>query len=186
MIERIVVVAGARCFWMSLLLVSFTALAGATKLKVGDDPPDVFGKSSTGAVVHLGDYRGRVVVISFWATWCPPCRKEIPMLMALQKQATREKLVVLSVNWRQNYGEFRRVKRIFEEKGTDVTLISDERGRAGEAYGVNAIPHMIIVGRDGKIAAIHVGYNEEEIPALIDEINAVWKETSADNKQTRN
>jgi peroxiredoxin len=154
--------------------VSFTALGSAPNLKVGDVPPDVFGKASTGEIVHLSDYRGRIVVISFWATWCGPCRKELPVLVYLEKKATREKVVVLSVNWRQSYDQFRQVKKIFKDMGTDVTLISDERGRAGEAYGVKGIPHMIIVGRDGKIVAIHVGYSEEELPVLVDEINSAW------------
>ena len=81
---------------------------------------------------------------------------------------------MLSVNWRQSYDEFRQIKKIFKDMGTDITLISDERGRAGEAYGVKGIPHMIIVGRDGKIAAVHVGYSEEELPLLVDEINSAW------------
>jgi peroxiredoxin len=99
-------------------------------------------------------------------------------LVYLEKKATREKVVVLSVNWRQSYDEFRKIKKIFKDMGTDITLISDERGRAGEAYGVKGIPHMIIVGRDGKIAAIHVGYSEEELPLLVDEINSAWSKAS--------
>jgi hypothetical protein len=101
-------------------------------------------------------------------------------LVHLEKQATREKLVVLSVNWRKSYDEFRHIKKIFKDMGTDVTLISDERGRAGEAYGVKGIPHMIIVGRDGKIAAIHVGYSEEELPVLVDEINSAWSKAPSE------
>ena len=163
-----------------LLLVPFTVLGAVPNLKVGDAPPDVFGKSSTGEAVHLSDYRGRIVVISFWATWCGPCRKELPVLVNLEKQATREKVVVLSVNWRQDYNEFRQIKKIFKDMSTDVTLISDEYGRAGQAYGVKGIPHMIIVGRDGKIAAIHVGYSEQELPILVDEINSAWSKAPSE------
>lgn len=104
------------------------------------------------------------------------------MLMAIQEHATRNKIVVLSVNWRQSYEEFLRIKRIFKDKATEVTLISDEHGRAGDAYGVRGIPHMIIVGRDGKIAAIHVGYSEKQIPILIDEINSAWNKTTSDSQ----
>jgi thiol-disulfide isomerase/thioredoxin len=161
-----------------MLCTQLGAVASAARLKVGDDPPDVFGKTVARQPVHLADYRGKIVVISFWATWCGPCRKELPVLMALQKNATPEKVVVLSVNWRQSYATFRQIQNIL--KDSDVTLISDESGRAGEAYGVKAIPHMIIVGRDGKIAAIHVGYSEEEIPILVKEINSTWNKTSPD------
>lgn len=77
---------------------------------------------------------------------------------------------------------FREIRRFFNNKGTQVTLISDERGRAGAAYGVKGIPHMIIVGRDGRIAAIHVGYSEQEIPLLIDEINSTWNNTASDSQ----
>ncbi len=150
------------CLW-AMLAPQIGAVASAAHLKVGDDPPDAFGKTIARQPVHLADYRGRIVVISFWATWCGPCRK---------KNATTEKVVVLSVNWRQSYDTFRQIHHIL--KDSDVTLISDESGRAGEAYGVTAIPHMIILGRDGKIAAIHVGYGEAEIPVLINEINAAW------------
>lgn len=160
-----------------LLLASFTAFADQPNPGEGDVPPDVFGKSSTGEVIRLGDYRGRIVVISFWATWCGPCRKEIPMLMALQEKATREKLVVLAVNWRQSREAFLEIRKYFRGKAPLVTLISDESGRAGNAYGVRGIPHMVIVGRDGRIAAVHEGYSEEAVEGILDEINSAWVKT---------
>ena len=169
--------------WGTLPCIPVSALADQPIPQVGDAPPDVFGRSSTGDPVHLRDYRGRIVVISFWATWCGPCRRELPVLVNMQKRATRDKLVVLSVNWRQNDAAFRQIKKIFKDMGTDVTLISDEQGRAGDVYGVKAIPHMIIVGRDGKIAAIHVGYGEEDIPVLVDEINSTWETTGEDSRR---
>jgi thiol-disulfide isomerase/thioredoxin len=86
----------SRIFLILLLSASLNALASTPmSLKVGDVPPDAFGKSSTQEVIHLSDYRGKIVVISFWATWCGPCRKELPFLVTLQKNATREKLVDL-------------------------------------------------------------------------------------------
>jgi len=148
------------------LLVATPGLASET-LKVGDMPPPRIGRS-----VKLSDYRGKIVVISFWASWCPPCRKEMALLAGLQKAATRDKLVIFAVNWRQDADTFWKIKKALS--GVDLTLISDSNGYIGEEYDVDAIPHMVIVGRDGRIAAIHVGYSEGEIPALVKEINSLW------------
>jgi hypothetical protein len=82
--------------------------------------------------------------------------------------------VVLSVNWREDARRFHEIERLLRSKGVDLTLISDEYGYYGDRYGVTAIPPMVIIGRDGHIAAIHVGYSESEIPELVDEINSLW------------
>jgi thiol-disulfide isomerase/thioredoxin len=142
-------------------------------LKVGDMAPDVFGRPAFGEKVHLSDYHGRIIVISFFASWCPPCRAEVPMLARLQQAATREKVVVVSVNWKEDHEHFRQIQHALKE--TQLTLVGDWVGDIGSAYGVHAIPHMIIVGKDGRIAAIHIGYSQAEIPTLVDEINGLWR-----------
>lgn len=165
-------------FWARLacpkaLLVLLALLAAApgyaSELKVGDTPPDRLGHS-----VKLSDYRGKIVVISFWASWCPPCRQEMSLLAKLQKAATRDKLVVFAVNWQQDSGTFRRIERAL--RGIDLTLLSDPDGVIGWQYDVDSIPHMVILGRDGRIAAIHVGYSAADIPQLVDEINSLWRQ----------
>jgi thiol-disulfide isomerase/thioredoxin len=151
-----------------LLLGVLTAGPGyaAGKLKVGDIPPPKLGR------VQLSDYRGKIVVISFWASWCSPCRKEMGLLAGLQKTATRDKLVVFAVNWREDYYRFRAIQHAL--RNVDLTLVSDPDGYLGAKYDVDAIPHMVILGRDGRIAAIHLGYGEADIPALVQEINSLW------------
>lgn len=161
--------------WAALyaLLLSgvFTTPASASaKLKVGDLPPDRIGRAASGEKIHLPDFRGRVVVISFWASWCPPCRQELPVMMKLQRAVPRDKLVVLSINWQQPAAQFRVLRDKLKDYG--LTLVSDEYGSIGRAYGVTAIPHMVIVGKDGRIASIHIGYDESQLPAFVDEINA--------------
>ncbi|HEX5460753.1 MAG TPA: TlpA disulfide reductase family protein [Steroidobacteraceae bacterium] len=142
------------------------------KLKVGDIPPQRLGWST-----KLSDCRGKIVVISFWASWCPPCRKEMGMLDRLQRAASRDKLVVLAINWRESGDVFSKIQHAL--RGSALTLISDQNGIIGSEYDVDAIPHMVIVGRDGRIAAIHLGYSESEIPAFIAEINSLWSQAPA-------
>lgn len=152
-----------------LLICALAAAPGyaSAKLKVGDIPPPSLGRS-----VKLSDYRGKIVVISFWASWCAPCRAEMGMLASLQKVATRDKVVIFAVNWQQDTETFWRIKRAL--RNVDLTLLSDPEGYIGRQYDVDAIPHMVIVGRDGRIAAIHLGYGKSEIPLLVNEINSLW------------
>jgi peroxiredoxin len=145
-------------------------------LQVGDIPPENLGRASTGGKVKLGDYRGKIVIISFWASWCPSCRRELPVLAAIQKNATRDKLVVFAINWKESEERYRAIIRTL--KDVDLTLLSDESGYLGGEYGVKAIPHMMIIGRDGRIAAVHIGYGESEIPILVKEINGLWIQSS--------
>ncbi|HEV2701697.1 MAG TPA: TlpA disulfide reductase family protein [Steroidobacteraceae bacterium] len=158
----------------SMLLAS--AAQGAVTLKVGDEPPPKLTWNT-----KLSDYRGKVVIVSFWASWCAPCRKELGVLAAIQKVATRDKVVVFSVNWQEDAQHFQDIKRFFKDQHLDLNLISDEGNYIGRQYGVTAIPHMVIIGRDGRIAAVHIGYGEGEIPLLASEINALWN--SASEKQ---
>lgn len=130
------------------------------------------GTASTGGKVKLSDYRGKIVIISFWASWCSPCRKELPLLALIQKKATRDKVMIFAVNWKEPRDRYYDIIRAL--KNVDLTLVSDEHGFLGGEYSVKAIPHMIIIGRDGRIAAIHVGYGESEIPTLVKEINGLW------------
>jgi thiol-disulfide isomerase/thioredoxin len=158
------------CWVLGLVLAGTVAHAG--QLRVGDVVPDDLGRDASGNRVHLSDYRGKLVIVSFWASWCGPCRKELPVLATIQKKGTHDKIAIFAVNWRESADQFRQIKRVF--KDIDLTLVSDESGRFGREYGVNGIPHMVIIGRDGRIAAVHVGYGESEIPALVDEINSLW------------
>jgi thiol-disulfide isomerase/thioredoxin len=177
--------AGRRTWWLvhlsAALVLTFCAVSvkAAPSLRAGDIPPDLQLETFKGERVRFADLRGKVVILSFWATWCPPCRKELPVLAGIQGKATREKLVVLAVNWKQSEQEFRAFARAI---GTvDLTLISDESGSIGRKFAVNGIPHMVLIGRDGKIAAIHVGYADAGLPGLANEINTLLSQPAPPN-----
>lgn len=149
-------------------------------LKAGDVPPDSLGTANTGEKVKLTDYRGKVVVVTFWASWCPPCRKELTTMAGIQKQATTNQLQVLAVNWGEDRQRYRQILYALKPVLQDapMKLISDEYKSFGSQYGVKAIPHMVIIGRDGKIALVQEGYGEGEIPWLAARLNKLLAESS--------
>jgi thiol-disulfide isomerase/thioredoxin len=165
--------------WNLLCLLATALLAvgsaGAKDLKAGDLPPDRLGTSSTGEHVKLDDYRGKVVVVTFWASWCTPCRKELPLLAGIQLQATTSRLQVFAVNLGESPERYRQIVTVLKPalKDAPMKLISDWNLFYGRQYGVKGIPHMVIIGRDGRIAAVHTGYGEGQIPALVAELNGL-------------
>jgi thiol-disulfide isomerase/thioredoxin len=178
MIMQLRMLAAALKVTLATVLLVGSAHA-ADKLKVGDLPPDRLGKATSGEAIRLSAYRGQIVIVSFWASWCGPCRKELPMLVGLQKAAKTNTLTVVSVNWRESAEQFRQIRKALKDtlESGALTLVSDTSGAIGSRYGVQAIPHMVVIGRDGRIAAIHIGYAEDALPGLIDEINALWTQT---------
>jgi thiol-disulfide isomerase/thioredoxin len=102
----------------------------------------------------LAAYRGRVVLVNFWATWCEPCREEMPALQALQEQLGKERLVVLAVN----YGESpEKVQQFAHHTPVDFPLLLDRHMEAAKAWGVRVLPASFVLGQDGDIRYSAVG-----------------------------
>jgi len=89
---------------MASILAGAALARGA--LRVGDVPPDKLGRTASGDPVRLSEYRGKIVIISFWASWCTPCRKGVPVLAAIQKKSDPREDVVFAVNWRESAETF--------------------------------------------------------------------------------
>ena len=159
------------------LSVFFSLSANSKTLQIGDLPIDVVGKNTDGSDIKISDYKGKVVIVSFWASWCGPCRKELPVLSGIQKKATPEKLQVISINIDEDRKLFKNLVEAFGE--TQMKLISDYNRKTYKKYGVEGIPHMLIINSEGSIAAIHVGYGESQLPALVEEINEIARHKPA-------
>lgn len=140
----------------------------APKLAVGDAPPPYVGRELGGPDLLLELNSGRAYVVSFWASWCGPCLRELPILSNIQKIVGPERMQVIAVNI-EDREVYRKLQRNIRDIG--VTPSFDPGSKAREAYGVGAIPHMVIVGRDGRISAIRVGYSESSHEALAADLN---------------
>lgn len=145
-------------------------------LRGGDIPPDDLGHDAQGDPVRVSGLRGKVVVVSFWASWCGYCRKELPVLERVQQLAGKEQMAVVGVNTGDTPDAYRRLSRQLRKAGLQMALTYDRDDRIGQAYGVHGIPHLVIIDRDGQVAYQHVGYGEEMLTGIVDELNEVLAE----------
>ena len=144
------------------------ALPAAAAPQAGDPAPGYLGVTLDGKDVDVKHYAGKVLVVSFWATWCGPCRKELPVLEGLQR-TVGDRIQVVAVNM-ETREVFRRAARSMDDY--KLTFAHDHAKSPSESYGVNGIPHMLIIGRDGKIVKVKRGYDESALPGIVADINA--------------
>jgi thiol-disulfide isomerase/thioredoxin len=140
-------------------------------LPVGSVPFDELGKDIDGKTVRISEHHGKVVIVSFWASWCGPCRKELPILANVAKQVGPDQLKVISINFHDEPKPFRIIADAL--KTLPITILRDASGKAARKFDVRGVPRMIIIDRDGKVAADHTGYGEGSVDEIVDELNRV-------------
>jgi thiol-disulfide isomerase/thioredoxin len=153
---------------MAIVVVMVICAKAQAMPEEGDVPPTYLGKLLNGDAVSLADYSGKAVVVSFWATWCKYCLDELPILENIQKAAGPDSMKVIAVNI-ESRDVFKYVTK--KLKAMNIAFAYDPGAKAQTAYGVDGIPHMVIIGRDGKIVAVHRGYDKSAIPTIAAEIN---------------
>jgi cytochrome c biogenesis protein CcmG/thiol:disulfide interchange protein DsbE len=117
--------------------------------------PDFELKDATGKLVHLSDYRGKVVLLDFWATWCGPCGIEIPWFTDFQRKYKDRGFTVLGVAMDDN--GWKDVKPFVAEKQINYQIVLGD-DHTSDMYGdVEALPTTFVIDRDGRIASVHVG-----------------------------
>ena len=160
-----------RCLWLAALFAASSCVQAAEQPQqpgIGEAPPTIGLKDRGGSVIDLAALQGKVVVVTFWASWCGPCRRELPMLGKVQEVVGREHLEVIAVNFKEPRRDFNAVIRA--NKDLDLTYVHDERGIVSDRYGVTALPNMFIIGQDGLIAQTHRGYSENVLQSFMQEL----------------
>ncbi len=147
-------------------ITSVAALSAAEGLEVGQIAPDFVSVTDSGDPIKLSDLRGQVVLLNFWASWCGPCRLEMPEFQAAYARYGDQGFSVVAVN----YGEAAETVQNFR-KGLKLTfpLVMDERGEVQTRYGINQYPTSLLIGRDGVILARFFGaMTAEQIAQAVD------------------
>lgn len=144
--------------------------AGPDSLK-GKEAPEIAVKTLDGKDFKLSEQKGSVVVLDFWATWCPPCRKSLPHLNKLNEDKERAKagLKVFAVNAREKSDV---VEKYLKDNNLTFAVPMDAEGAAMTAYMVSGIPTTVVVGRDGVVQDVFVGFggeaSEKSLDAAVD------------------
>ena len=130
------------------LVLGGPAVAAELKPWQGGAAPPLALKDLEGRAHRLSDYRGKVVLINFWATWCEPCRDEMPSIQRLRDRMAGKPFAVLAVN----VGEFEvRIEDFFRKYQLDLTVLRDHSSEVMKAWRVRELPATFIVARDGRI-----------------------------------
>jgi peroxiredoxin len=126
-------------------------------VRVGSPAPDFTLFSLAGPPMSLHEQQGKVVLVNFWTTWCPPCREEMPALQRAYENLADEGLMVLGVNWTQ-VDNLADVEAFVAELGLTFPILLDSDGVVSEdLYQVLGLPTSVLIGRDGTVRAIRIG-----------------------------
>lgn len=139
----------------------------------GQAAPDFALKSATGDNLRLSEYRGEVVLINFWATWCGPCRQEMPHLEDLYNRYQRVGFNLLGVNIDD---DSRRAMQMVQELGVTFPVLFDEKKEVSKLYSVEAMPVTLLLDRSGTVRHVHLGYQPGLEEKYLTEIRALLRE----------
>lgn len=142
---------------MTAALMWNTATATAQPVRVGAPAPEIDLPALDGGRVLLSGLRGHPVVISFWGTWCPPCRSEFPELVRAFETHGPAGLEIIGVNGRDQERRTKDVQKFVDEFGVTFHIALDQRGKARRTYGLIGLPTTVFVDSGGVVQRVHIG-----------------------------
>ena len=134
--------------------------------------PDFTLRSLSGENLRLQEYRGKVVLINFWASWCGPCRQEMPILDRIHKRYEPAGFTVLGVNVE---GELDKARKIADRLDVSFPLLFDDGQQVSEDYALESMPYTVLVDRDGQVRFIHHGYKPGDENKYIDRLKTLLR-----------
>lgn len=160
--------------WRPLLVALLAMLSvdvGAVSVK--DDAPDFTLKSLEGSNLRLEEYRGQVVLINFWASWCGPCRQEMPLLDRLHNRYEDTGFAVLGINVE---GDVAPAQEVVAETNVTFPILIDDGQKVSQLYNLKAMPSTVVVDRDGVVRYIHLGYKPGDEAKYVEVVKELIRE----------
>ncbi|MBT3269404.1 TlpA family protein disulfide reductase [Candidatus Poribacteria bacterium] len=156
-------------------VVASLALCVAVTASARELAPAFTLSTFDGDPVSLSELRGKVVLLNFWASWCPPCKREIPLLIELHERA----LPGLAIVGIDTYDEWEEGRLGATELGIPYTVLFDREGAIAKAYGAFGIPTNVVIDATGRVHSSHLGFlTEEKFRATVEQaVSDVLAET---------
>jgi peroxiredoxin len=161
-----------KLFCAALALVLSASAHGG---EPGEAAPDCKLTSIDGkAVEHLQQYRGKVLYVDFWASWCGPCAQSFPFMERLDRELRARGLEILGVNLDEDPGDAR---EFLAEHPVNFRLVADVNGQCARSFGVRAMPSSYLVDRQGVIREVHLGFRPGEAAYLRSRVEQLLAES---------
>ncbi len=156
-----------------LLSLSFVLIGmGAEAQKINGKAPDFSGISPDGKTVRLSDFSGKVLLLDFWASWCGPCKQEMPFLVELYSANKDRGFAVLGVNVDKEAKNLEKFLSGLAVK-PEFPIIHDPQSRICPLYGLEGMPTSVLIDRKGIVRYRHVGFKPGTGEELLKEISAL-------------
>lgn len=146
--------------------------SGAYEL-LGQPAPDFTLESSKGGYVRLADQRGKVVMLNFWASWCGPCRMEMPLIDSMYKRYDPAGFILYGVNVEEDNTD---AKRLLQDLGVTFPALFDTQNQASTLYKIDAIPTTVMIDRNGNIRFVNRSYKAGDENKYRDQIRELIRE----------
>jgi peroxiredoxin len=147
-----------KVFTLVLTLLTIGACSQGSAIEIGKDAPDFSLPDLNGKAVNLSDFKGKVVILDFFASWCPPCRQEIPDFIELQKSYGDKGFAMVGVAL-VAAGE---AKEFADKAGINYPVLIDD-GKVSAIYGpIRSIPTTFVLDKSGRIVKLYIGFRPKE------------------------
>jgi thiol-disulfide isomerase/thioredoxin len=156
---------------VSALLLAFGAAPNARAVEAGQPAPSFSARALEGeSTLSLSNYKGKVVFLDFWASWCGPCQTAMPLIESLRNEFPADQFQVLAVNVDSDPTK---AKAFLERRKVGYPSVSDPEGRLPSSYGLKTMPTSYLIDRNGVVRAVHAGFRQSDIEGLRSEIRAL-------------
>lgn len=177
------VVIGVSALLLGLVWMGWTVRDRFLPVEVGSRAPDFTARDLRGKQVALSDLRGEVILLNIWATWCPPCREEMPSMQRLHEELGPSGLKIVAVSVDALPGRLDLGQRpggdvgaFTREYGLEFAVWQDPSGEIQRTYRTTGIPESFVIGRDGVIVSKVIGATEWDSEARIESLRRLLRE----------